>query len=494
MGKRILIVGGGVSGLAAGIFAQKYGYSSRILEALPSPGGECAAWERGGYHIDGCLHWLTGTKKGTQLYDLWRELSVIGGDDLLFHDALNVIELSSGRIEMCRDLSRFRRRLLTDFPDDAKEIRTLCRDIKRLRSFRIPAEAPVDMLPPLKRLALLPMLLRCSGILAKYDALTNAQYAERFSYPALNALFSRWAIPTQSVSSFLFAMANFTCGNGAAIKGGSSELVSRLVSRYRELSGELSLKTPVERIVVENGRAAGVLAGGEFLPADYVIASCDPHMTLQKLLADEYPFPELSRMDARPKDDPLNSNLMVAYAVSCIPDLPASYYFEGEPVRVGTRDISIFGIKNFSHEPSFAPPGHTVFTCGFYQSGEDYDWWRELMTSDPSAYRAQKERIAGELAARIEARFPELRGRLETLDILTPLTYERFCGAYRGAWMGWRRTPSSSKKPQTSGQHPGIANLYITGQWLMPPGGLPCAAVTGKFTVLRINAQEKKPR
>lgn len=61
--KRIVIIGGGISGLTAGIFAQKTGFESIILEKNHTMGGECTGWERQGYHIDGCIHWLVGTKK-----------------------------------------------------------------------------------------------------------------------------------------------------------------------------------------------------------------------------------------------------------------------------------------------------------------------------------------------------------------------------------------------------------------------------------------------
>ena len=65
--KRILIIGGGISGLTAGIFAQKLGFESIIFEKHSILGGKCTGWDRGHYHIDGCIHWLTGTKDGDKV-------------------------------------------------------------------------------------------------------------------------------------------------------------------------------------------------------------------------------------------------------------------------------------------------------------------------------------------------------------------------------------------------------------------------------------------
>ena len=57
---KITIVGGGIAGLAAGIFAQKAGFESVIFEQHSITGGECTGSYRKGFHIDVCIHWLTG--------------------------------------------------------------------------------------------------------------------------------------------------------------------------------------------------------------------------------------------------------------------------------------------------------------------------------------------------------------------------------------------------------------------------------------------------
>ncbi|MGL4335416.1 MAG: hypothetical protein ACRCST_00890 [Turicibacter sp.] len=42
---------------------------------------------------------------------------------------------------------------------------------------------------------------------------------------------------------------------------------------------------------------------------------------------------------------------------------------------------------------------------------------------------------------------------------------------------------NKSKNMMHSGKIKGIKNFYLTGQWLQPPGGLPAALSTGKFTI-----------
>ena len=77
MKKKIVIIGGGIGGLSAGIYALKAGYDAEIYEKNHIAGGECMGWNRKDCHIDNCIHWLTGTKTGTELWQLWKTLGAI---------------------------------------------------------------------------------------------------------------------------------------------------------------------------------------------------------------------------------------------------------------------------------------------------------------------------------------------------------------------------------------------------------------------------------
>ena len=62
--KAIAIVGAGLAGLAAGVYAQINGYHAHIFEHSSQPGGVAAWWRRGSYHIDGGIHFLMGHQAG----------------------------------------------------------------------------------------------------------------------------------------------------------------------------------------------------------------------------------------------------------------------------------------------------------------------------------------------------------------------------------------------------------------------------------------------
>lgn len=74
--KKIVIVGGGAAGLSAGIYARQAGFEAVILEKNTIPGGLCTTWKRNGYTIDGCVHLLMGSGKGSTFHKMWKELGV----------------------------------------------------------------------------------------------------------------------------------------------------------------------------------------------------------------------------------------------------------------------------------------------------------------------------------------------------------------------------------------------------------------------------------
>ena len=78
--KKVIVVGGGIAGLSAGIYALKAGYEAEIYEKNAIAGGECMGWNRRGYHIDNCIHWLTGTDPDTKLWKVWKTVGAIDED------------------------------------------------------------------------------------------------------------------------------------------------------------------------------------------------------------------------------------------------------------------------------------------------------------------------------------------------------------------------------------------------------------------------------
>src|SRR5207253_4824436 len=72
------------------------------------------------------------------------------------------------------------------------------------------------------------------------------------------------------------------------VQGGMGAISAALAGAARRFGVAIRTNAPVERIVVENGRAVGArLAGGELLAARCIVCNADPKRTFLKLVAEE---------------------------------------------------------------------------------------------------------------------------------------------------------------------------------------------------------------
>ncbi|RQD74759.1 MAG: FAD-dependent oxidoreductase, partial [Candidatus Syntrophonatronum acetioxidans] len=143
---KIVIIGGGIAGITAGIFAQKNGFDSIILEKHHTVGGECAGWDRQGYHIDGCIHWLIGTREGTPINGLWKNVGALDRVDIVNPESFMAVEYEGTTVHFYRNLELLKSSWIEISPEDKDTIEEFCRDIKTLQSFEMPVGKPDDMM------------------------------------------------------------------------------------------------------------------------------------------------------------------------------------------------------------------------------------------------------------------------------------------------------------------------------------------------------------
>ncbi len=202
--KKILIIGGGIAGLCAGVYASKCGYQAEVLEMNTLPGGLAMSWRRGEYTFETCLHWLVGSKPGADLRDYWEELFDISA--LRFVDPAEVarIETESGEsLAIPTDPDRLEATLLARSPADAKAIRAFVGDVRRLGRFRMPY-------PDQGWATLAGILLRDLPIfptLSRVSKMTCEEYGARFQDPLIRAYFGRGELAQLSAVAVVFSLA-----------------------------------------------------------------------------------------------------------------------------------------------------------------------------------------------------------------------------------------------------------------------------------------------
>lgn len=490
-GKKIIVIGAGIGGLSAGIYGRLAGYEVDIYEKNRVAGGQCMGWNRKGHHIDNCIHWLTGTREGSTLHNVWETLGAIEPSTSYAEcDAFYTCIYKGQRATLWKDLDRTEQELLQLSPEDAEEIRRLIQHVRYAASSVIPAEKPMDMMGVRDYISMGKEMADMPKVMKEYGKVSLQEVGDRFHHPLLKMMLTEYMPKEYTAYSFLVSYATMASGNGEIPLGGSLAMSNRIVERFAQSGGRLHLNAPVKRVLLEGRQAVGIeLESGECHRADYVISAVDTSELFERLVGREnmdsawkQPYADMERYPVQSGFQLAFSADRKAYSESGI------LLFECEPFSIGGRSISWLSLKSYEYEPDFAPEGKLVLQTNVSQFDRDFLYWKGFSREE---YEKIKLETAKEIERRIITEFPPLAGHLELLDCWTPLTYERYCNAYHGAYMSFITRPGV-KPFRPKGEIKGIRNLYIAGQWIMAPGGLPIAAISGKFAIQRILKKEGK--
>lgn len=485
--KKIVIIGGGIAGLTAGVLLQKAGFQTEIFEKNALPGGQCTGWKREGYFIDNCIHWLTGTRPGSALHDLWKEIGALGdGVEVYEKEMFFSFKLNGETLTFWRDKERTRKELLSLSPEDEKEINKLIDYVSLAETMTVPVEKPFDAMTPFDFIKLGMSMKEMGKVMKEYGNMDIKELAMRFQHPLIRRAITDYMPRGYQAYAFLVSYATVTGGNGDIPKGGSLSMSLRIAGKYKEFGGVLHTNADVEKILLNGKRAEGILLkDGIRVDADYVVCACDTNHTFHQLLPETYMPKGLKEMYGDREKYPVSSGFQIAYGVDGVfKEITGTRVFSCVPLKVGSQKVQSMSIQSYDYEPGFAPEGKMILQTNFSQTEEDYRYWKVLY-SDKEAYQKQKNEIAQAAVERVIMEYPFLTGKIRVLDVWSPMTYLRYCNSYKGAYMSFVTT-KQAKSITVPGKVKGLDNVLLASQWLMGPGGLPTAAAMGKFAAWRI--------
>lgn len=489
---KVVIIGGGVAGLACGCYLQMNGVQTEILEASLLPGGLCTAWHRGPYVFDGCLRWLMGTHPPSAFHQIWQELGAIAGRKVFIHDEILRVEDADGKsFAVPWDLDKLAREFKRIAPEDGKLIDQLVRDARRCAPLEPPLDKPVELMTlrekmrtGLRYLPMAPVVFRWKNIpITTY----LARYKNDFLREALKAIASN---EHMSALVLVMVLAFRTRNNTGFVAGGSWDFAMAIADRYARLGGTVRYKTKVTSIKVENSRATGVeCEDGTVIPAATVVSCADGFTTIFKMLDGK--FVDKKIRDLYDNCKPFPAIVQVSLGIKKIfPDAPHTLNLPlPQPLRVDDEmKHDRLEVETFGSDSALCPEGTMVMTVRLPTS---YEFWTQLKKNDANRYRAEKKKVVQEITGILDKRFPGLAESVDRSDIATPATFVRYTGNWQGSYEGWLPTPRILGR-RISYTLPGLKNFYMAGHWVVAGGGLPSAALSGRYVAQMICAQTGK--
>jgi phytoene dehydrogenase-like protein len=417
------------------------------------------------------------------VYQLWKETGALSDTIKVYlHDVFRSIEWEGKILNLYRRIDKTAERLLELSPADKHEIRKLVKMVKAFTNMEMPVmdiKGVKAQNPKRMTLGSLFKMVPAFLIFAKMSKITCDEYLKKFKHPGVRRLLN--FIPEGfSAGSVIFTLATLETGDGGYPEGGSLAMTERMAQTFKNLGGQLLLNTKVDKVVIESGAVAGVKLEKETLKADAVIVTQETIAALDRLF------------DTPPNDAWLKELREITKPVVCtfisigiraeLPEIIPEWRLD-EPIKYADREITEIGFNNYAGYEGYAPKGCTALTTVLM--GDTYDFWKKA--KDEGRYDEEKRKLAEQINRAICRKYPQAEGNIEVIDIATPLTYERYTGAYHGSWM---TVQGPGDKMQS---YPGfvkdIKGLYFSGHRIMPPGGHPSALTVGRMAAQMVCRQ-----
>ena len=489
MRKKVTIIGGGIAGLSAGIYAAMNGFDTEIIEMHSVAGGQCTAWDRKNYRFDYCLHWLVGTSKGA-FHDIWKETNVLNDETVIIDHEIHskIYDKYRNEFIIYSNIDRWEKYLIDLSPEDTSTIKRMCNDMRKSALLE-PFTLPPALRSMFDYIKIIPKMLPIANLVRKFGRLTCKEYIDKLGFKSeriRSAFYSMYGERNFSALAFVFMLAWFNQKNAGYIKGGSLALAQRMVERFIALGGKLSTNTKVENILVENNTAKGViLTDGTQILSDYVIGASDGYSIIYKMLEGRFVSKKIEF--AYKNWELFPAFVQVSFGINKVvaSESPITMNM-AKGLKIGMSELEFgYSIMNYSYDTTMAPEGKTTIVMR-YES--PWNLWEHL---DGDDYRNEKKQIEKDATRYLETEYPGISEFIEVVDVATPKTNVRYTGVKEGAYEGFLPSKENMMKSLDM-TLPGLSNFYMAGQWLFPGGGLPPSAQTGKWTVQLICKKEKQ--
>lgn len=478
-----VVIGSGFGGLAIAARLQAAGVSVTLLEKREKIGGRAYQLVDRGYTFDMGPSLVTAPHVidsifragGRRLEDYVDLMPLDPYYRVYFHDGTH--------IDYVGDADRMKAQMRRFDADDAEaydafmdEIRPIFDAVIRDRLGSRPFDTVGTMLRFLPRMA----QLRAYEPVTRFVNRHFRDFRHRFIF-SFHPLFvggNPFATPA------IYLMIPFLEREGGVwfSRGGMYSVVEGLGRYFEEMGGTIRTGCEVDRILVEDGRAVGVDAGGRRFDADLVVSNGDPGHTYGTLLKDVRRRRWNDRRLARTEWS-MSCFLLYIGTRRQYPKLEHHTLILTERYRELLRDI--FGKKilpdDFSMylhaptrtDPSMAPPGcesmYVLVPVANQASGLDWS--------------AIKGRFADRILDFLEEwGLDDLRGNIDVLHVFTPDDFESEMNATLGNAFAIepRFTQTAWFRPQNRSED--VEGLYLVGAGTHPGAGVPGVLMSAETT------------
>jgi len=481
--RRAAVIGAGFGGLALAIRLQAAGVATTLYEGRDKPGGRAYVYHDAGYTFDAGPTVITDPTAiralfeaaGRRMSDYVTLLPVTPFYRLVWRDgsSFDYVGEEAALLDNIRRLS----------PADVAGYLRLHAHARRTFDEGYVKLAAVPFLDFRSMLRAAPQLMRLQSWRSVYSIVAKFIHDERlrqaFSFHTL--LVGGSPFSTSSIYTLIHALER-EWGVWFA-KGGTGALVAGLARLFTDIGGTLRLNAPVDEIVVEGGRAKGVVVNGGFEPFDAVASNADLVHTYAHLMRNSA---RGRAQGARLGGKRFSMSLFVVHfgVAKTYPHIAHHTVLFGPRYRGLVADIfrgpalpedfSLYLHNPVVTDPSLAPEGRSAFYALSpvpHLGKAAIDW------------QAEGPRYRDRLLDHLDrTALPGLKERLETVRIFTPADFRDTLNAHLGSAFSLEPVLLQSAFFRAHNRDDRIPNLYFVGAGTHPGAGVPGVIASAKAT------------
>lgn len=433
----VIVVGAGMSGLAAAIRLAMFDKKVVVLEKHSIPGGLNSYYQRKNFDAQGIrqfdvgLHALTNFikkgEKGKPFSKLLKQLRLSYDDFKLCPQTYSEIRFPDTTLKFSNDFELLSSEVRSTFPQEIDRFMKLVEDIRTFNELDLSlgyASAREGLAnrihdPLLVEMLLCPLLIYGS---AWEDDMDYAQFVIMFK----SLYFEGFSRP----------------------EGGVRTIIQLLMDKLKSLGADIRFKTAVTEILQDHsGRAIGVVTEKEVFHAPVILSSIG--------------YPETLKLTKHPKTQSRIGNMTF---------LESLFVFEKKiPASANAATIVFYNnAQTYAYKQAsnyFDSTSAVVCFPDHYEMdkthGEgmvrvtfmaNYNQWKSLSAED---YKAKKVQVAASAQALVTKLTPGFDGKLLFTDVFSPTTIEKYTSHLRGTVYGALDKTRDGRTP--------IENLFIIG-------------------------------
>eukprot|EP01080_Neovahlkampfia_damariscottae_P003097 gene3097-5267_t len=487
----VIVIGSGIGGLTIAGLLAKQGRRVLVLEQHDVAGGCCHVFEEEGFEFDTGIHYVGNMNPkdpNSTFITLWH----LTDGKLKWEsmgDVYDISVIAGDKTEWNQDLEITIKNLVKLFPKEEEKIRKYFKITNEVYNF-----STLHFL-----YKIFPWYV--ASFMAWWYGSTYSQYEHKTCEEVMcgelgmsqELMFTlcylsgdHGSLPTDKDSFIIQCMVSkhYTRNGGWYPIGGPGEIAETIIPIIESTGGKCLVKAKVEKILVKNNKAYGVVTSkGQEIKANLVISDAGVFNTYEKLL-DQKITKKLNLPLDKIEPGMTHFYLFVGFDKSAEElKLPTANYWihnsydhrdiskyrDGDADDIQWEHSGYFISFPSSKDPTYKHRYPNKSTCVVVAEA-NYEWvkeWSDRRVKQRGGdYEKFKEEVQKNLLETLLKYFPQVKDNIKFMNVGTPLTNEFYLNSHHGSSYGLKYSSQNDYfKPKTP-----IDGLYLTGQDIVSMG------------------------